>query len=74
MNAIEFSNKFARTAKDFFARCIGTEPLPLHKMQDVTVSLSDDGFCLRLETTEHDFSQEFDVTGTEIVPLCFETR
>lgn len=74
MNAIEFSNKFARTAKDFFARCIDTEPLPLHKMQDMTVSFSDNRFCLRLETTEHDFSQEFNVTETEIVQLYFTTH
>lgn len=74
MNAIEFSNKFARTAKDFFSRCIDIESLPLHKMQDMTVSFSDDGFCLRLETVEYDFSQEFNVTETGIVPLYFETH
>lgn len=74
MKAIEFSNKYAVAVKNFFSRCLGNEPMPLNKMQEITVCFTDRGFSLRLETAENGFSQEFDVDEKEITPLHFETH
>lgn len=74
MKAIEFSNQYTKAANNFFTRCLERESIPLHKMQDITVSFSDQRFELRLETVDNDFSQEFNVDEKEITPLYFETR
>lgn len=74
MKAIEFSNQYTKAVNNFIAKCLEHESIPLHKMQDITVSFSDRGFSLRLETVKNDFSQEFDVDEKEITPLYFETH
>lgn len=74
MKAIEFSSQYTKAANNFFARCLECELVPLHKMQDITVSFTDKGFELRLETADNDFSQEFDVDEKEVTPLYFETH
>lgn len=74
MKAIEFSSQYTKAANNFFARCLECESVPLHKMQDITVSFTDKGFELRLETAENDFSQEFDVDEKGVTPLYFETH
>lgn len=74
MKAIEFSNQYTKAVNIFFARCLEYEPVPLHKIQDITISFTDRGFSLRLETVDNDFSQEFDVDEKEIIPLYFETH
>lgn len=74
MNAIEFQNKYTRSVKGFFGRCLEYEQMPLRKMQDITVCCTDKGFDLRLETVDYSFAQEFEVDNKEITPLYFETH
>lgn len=74
MNAIEFQNRYTRTVKDFFSKCLEYEQIPLRKMQDITMCCTEKGFELRLETVEHSFAQEFEVDNKEITSLYFETH
>ncbi len=74
MKAIEFSNLYSRTVNDFFQKCLKAEDMKINKINEVTVCFSDYGFKLRLETTDNDFSQEFEVNEKEIIPLYFETH
>lgn len=74
MKAIEFSNQYTKVVNNFFTKCLEYEPVSLHKMRDITIYFTDQGFELRLETVENDFSQEFNVDEKEITPLYFETR
>lgn len=69
MEAIEFSNLYTRAVKDFFSNCLNKESISLHTIQYITVCFTEKGFELRLETIEYTFSQEFDATGKEIIPL-----
>lgn len=72
MNAIKFQNKYTRTVKDFFSKCLEYEQMPVRKMQDITMCCTENGFELRLETVDNSFAQKFEINNKEITHLYFE--